>query len=241
MKINGNNYLITGGARRIGREIALALASRGANIVVHHSNSNAEANEVAEKIQYMGQKAWVFQADFAKANDVTMMCEYIETEWLLQGIINNASIFLPQTFLETTREDWERNFSINLTTPFQLSQALARSIMKSSSARIINILDWRALRPGKDHFAYTISKAALAAMTKSLAIDLAPNITVNGIALGAILPPSDNGGNENILRNVPAGRWGTISELIETIIFLLEGPEYISGEIIHLDGGRHLV
>jgi pteridine reductase len=96
-------------------------------------------------------------------------------------------------------------------------------------------------RPGADHFPYSVSKAALAALTKSLAVSLAPNITVNGLALGAILPPTDNPGNPDILRSVPAARWGILPEIEETLIFLLTGPTYITGEIIHIDGGRHLL
>src|SRR5262245_14600657 len=105
----------------------------------------------------------------------------------------------------------------------------------------IHILDWRALRPGADHFPYTISKAALASMTKSLAVALAPRIIVNGLALGAILPPFHGKAKTDIIKNVPAGRWAEESEIEQALLFLLTYPAYITGEIIHLDGGRHLV
>ena len=103
------------------------------------------------------------------------------------------------------------------------------------------MLDWRALKPGADHLPYTISKAGLAALTKSLAVSLAPDISINGIALGAILPPNDGVPVSAILEGLPIPRWATIPELEETVLFLLTGPNYITGEIIHLDGGRHLV
>jgi pteridine reductase len=104
-------------------------------------------------------------------------------------------------------------------------------------------LDWRATKPQADHFPYTVTKAALAAMTKSLASSLAPGISVNGLALGAMLPPSDDpdADKQTIISDVPAGRWAEMQELEETLIFLLSGPTYITGEIIHLDGGRHLI
>ncbi|MGZ9165986.1 MAG: SDR family oxidoreductase, partial [Anaerolineales bacterium] len=108
-------------------------------------------------------------------------------------------------------------------------------------ARIVNILDWRALRPGADHFPYTISKSALAALTKSLAVALAPNIIVNGLALGAVLPPADRNVNPEITKSIPAKRWSKESEVEDALLFLLIGPAYITGEIIHVDGGRHLV
>ena len=103
------------------------------------------------------------------------------------------------------------------------------------------MLDWRALRPGTDHFPYTISKSGLAAMTKSLAISLAPNITVNGLALGAILPPSDGGNTDQTTAGLPMPRWAELQELEESMLFLLTCPDYITGEILHLDGGRHLI
>jgi len=131
--------------------------------------------------------------------------------------------------------------AINLTAPFLLCQAFARQVPQGEEGRIINILDWRALRPAADHLPYTISKAALAALTQSLAVALAPGITVNGLALGAILPPSDGEATANLLSSVPAGRWARLDELSQALVILLTGPAYVTGEIIHLDGGRHLV
>jgi len=120
-----------------------------------------------------------------------------------------------------------------------LSKAFANQA--KNGGRIVNILDWRALRPGADHFPYTISKAALAAMTESLAVALAPDITVNGLALGAVLPPADGAANPEILKNIPMKRWAQESEIEDALIFLLTCPSYITGEIVHVDGGRHLV
>jgi pteridine reductase len=115
------------------------------------------------------------------------------------------------------------------------------SLRPEEEGQIINILDWRALRPSSDHFPYTISKAALAALTRSLAVALSPQITVNGLALGAILPPIDGKDSEELVQRIPAGRWADITEVGEALIFLLDGPSYITGEILHLDGGRHLI
>ncbi|TLN10478.1 SDR family oxidoreductase, partial [bacterium] len=159
----------------------------------------------------------------------------------LDALVNNAAIFLPGNALETSLELWQKHLAINLTAPFLLSQAFARRLAPDREGRVLNILDWRALRPGRDHFAYTISKAALAAMTQALAVGLAPNVLVNGLAFGAILPPADGAGTEKILQNVPAGRWADLREVAESVVFLLSGPAYITGEILHLDGGRHLV
>lgn len=232
--------VITGSARRLGKEIALAIASAGFNIIIHTSSSQNDAESLVAQIINLGGKARFISADFTypeKANEI--FTRTFADEKNLFALINNASIFEPGNFLDTTYETWQTNFAVNLTTPFLLSQSFAKKIGKNAG-RIINILDWRALRPGKDHFSYTISKSALASMTKAMAIAMAPNIIVNGLALGAILPPSD-GGSESIIKSVPAGRWATIKELTDTVLFLLTGPEYITGEIIHLDGGRNLI
>ncbi len=112
---------------------------------------------------------------------------------------------------------------------------------KAQEGRIVNILDWRALRPGADHFPYTVSKAALAAMTQSLAVALAPRITVNGLALGAVLPPADGGAGSERDRERPARALERGQEVQQALVFLLAGPSYVTGEIIHVDGGRHLI
>ena len=133
------------------------------------------------------------------------------------------------------------NISIHLTTPFQLSKSFAELLPEELTGRIINMLDWRALRPGRDHFAYSVSKAGLAALTYATAAALAPRISVNGLALGAILPPEGQKPAADLIRSVPARRWGETSEVEDAFLFLLTGPSYITGEILHIDGGRHLI
>jgi pteridine reductase len=159
----------------------------------------------------------------------------------IYALINNAAIFEPLSFQQTSLNDWDRHLTLNLTTPFLTSKAFADSLRPGEDGRIVNILDWRALRPAADHFPYTISKAGLAALTRSLAVALAPHISVNGLALGAILPPSDGENDDDIIQDIPAKRWANLDEVGEALIFLLDGPTYITGEILHLDGGRHLV
>lgn len=237
----GKTILVTGGARRIGAVISRAIAEAGADVILHHNRSLPEAEEVVAQIRATGHRAWILQADL---EDPAQAAALLERAWNLaplDALVNNAAIFLPGNAFETSFELWQKHLAINLTAPFLLSQAFARQLMPDREGRILNILDWRALRPAADHFAYTISKAALAAMTQSLAVDLAPRVTVNGLAFGAILPPADGAGTEKILQNVPAGRWADLREVAESVVFLLSGPAYITGEILHLDGGRHLI
>jgi pteridine reductase len=237
--LNGKTILITGAARRIGKLFALACAHTGADIIIHHSHSDEEAQQVKDEIESIGRHAHILASDFGTPDSVSRLISQANDISPLYALVNSAAIFEPLSFNDTTLEDWNRHLNINLTAPFLLSQEFARH---TDEGRIINIVDWRALRPAADHFPYTISKAALAAMTKSLAVALAPRITVNGLALGAILPPADqSSASEKIIENVPAHRWSEAGEVEEALLFLLTGPAYITGEIIHVDGGRHLV
>lgn len=243
--MQAQNVLITGAGRRIGRELALAAAQAGANVAIHYHTSAEGTEQTVREIHSLGRNAIALCADLAQGEQLPTLIELAEKGLgSLTALVNNASIFEPLDWETTTLADWERNLRINLTAPFLLSQAFARRLAPGASGRIINILDWRALRPGADHLPYTISKAALAALTRSLAQALAPQITVNGLALGAILPSTDQSANKNaahLLANVPAARWATMEEVTAAFVFLLYGPPYITGEILHVDGGRHLV
>jgi len=237
--LNGKTILITGGARRVGKIFTLACARAGADVVIHHGHSDEDADKVRDEIMGLGRRCWIFQADFNDSSQAESLIPRINESTPLHGLVNSAAIFESLSLEATSIEDWKKHLTINLTAPFLLSQAFARQA--PVGARIVNILDWRALRPGADHFPYTISKAALASMTSSLAVALAPKIIVNGLALGAILPPSDGKANPNITKNIPAGRWAEQPEVEQALLFLLTCPDYITGEIIHLDGRRHLV
>lgn len=237
--LTGKTILITGAARRLGRLFALACGRAGADLILHHGHSPAEAESLRDELASFGTRAWVLAADFSHPESAPQLIERAHEISPLYGLVNSASIFEPLSMQATSLDDWNNHLNINLTAPFLLSQAFAKH---TKEGRIINILDWRALRPGADHFPYTITKSALAAMTKSLAIALAPDITVNGLALGAILPPSDNSSaSEKIIEAVPAQRWSEAGEAEDALLFLLTGPAYITGEIIHVDGGRHLL
>jgi pteridine reductase len=241
MNLSGKTVIITGSGVRLGRVMALAIAHAGGDVVLHYNRSRQPAEDLQVDIQNLGRNAYLVQADLADANSTAQLISNVSELTDLFALVNSAAIFEPLELAITTLEDWEQHFRVNLTAPFLLSQSFATSIEKEQQARIVNILDWRALRPGSDHFPYTISKAALVALTRSLAVALAPNISVNGLAFGAILPPSDGAGTDKILDDVPAGRWADLDEVGEALIFLLDGPTYITGEVVHLDGGRHLI
>jgi pteridine reductase len=241
MTLNNKIVLITGGARRLGRQFSMAVANAGANVIIHHAHSTEQALQTAQQVEGIGSKAWVLKADLSRLD---MIPEFMERAWNIGPIfalVNSASIFEPLSAKEVSLTDWQRHLDINLTAPVFLSKYFASYLGEGNAGRIVNILDWRAIRPGEDHFPYTISKAALAAVTRSLAQAFAPDIVVNGLALGAILPPSDGGPIPEYPKNVPARRWVDPQEVDQALLFLLDGPAYMTGEIIHIDGGRHLV
>jgi NAD(P)-dependent dehydrogenase (short-subunit alcohol dehydrogenase family) len=235
--------LVTGSARRIGRALAQASAKAGADVVIHFRNSRDEASETQRELQALGRHAWTLQADLEDTEQAAQLVERASAFGPLYALVNSAAVFDRRTMQATSRGDWARTLALNLTAPFILTQAFATRIVAGSQGRVVNILDWRALRPDGEHFAYSISKAALAALTRSLALSLAPAVSVNGLALGAILPPEggQSSPHANVLEHVPAGRWGALAEVEEAFLFLLTGPDYVTGEIIHVDGGRHLV
>lgn len=241
MELEGKTILITGSARRIGKALALTVARHGGDVIIHHGHSPSEAEETKAEIEKLGRMAHIIQFDLSKPEESEGLINQANQITPLYGLVNSAAIFESYNWESTDYRAWKRHLDINLSAPFFLSQAFGKSLPHDKKGRIVNILDWRALRPGKDHLPYTISKAGLAALTKSLAIALAPKIIVNGIALGAILPPSDGGSTQDVIEDVPLQRWAEIDEVGSSLLFFLAGPEYINGEILHVDGGRHLV
>src|SRR5687768_1429225 len=158
--LNGKTVLITGAARRLGRLFALACARAGTDVVIHHGHSDEEAEIVRNEVTRLGRRAWVFQADLSDSNQSRELIPQINESTPLHALVNSAAIFEQLSMEKTSLQDWERHVAINLTAPFLLSQAFAKQAL--DGGRIVNILDWRALRPGADHFPYTVSKSALA-------------------------------------------------------------------------------
>lgn len=239
MELSGKTVLITGGAVRIGRALVKAVAAAGANVIVHYHESRQEAEELQRELSGSGVSVDLLQADFSQPQVIGELMRRALEFGPIDALVNSAAIFQKLDLDSTTLETWNLHLNINLTVPFLLSQAFWKA-RQGAEGRIVNILDWRALRPGADHLPYTTSKAGLGALTHALAVAMAPKVTVNGIAFGAILPPEGGPHAKDPLSGVPAGRWATLDEVGQTLLFLLSGPSYITGEIIYLDGGRHL-
>lgn len=240
MELSGKTVLVTGGAVRVGRAMVKAVAAAGAHVIVHYSGSRDEAEQLEQELTASGHTVHLLHADFRDPENASSLMRRALEFGPIYALVNSAAIFQQLDLESTTLENWTLHMNINLTAPLLLSQAYWKA-RQGAEGRIVNILDWRALRPGADHLPYTISKAGLSALTHSLAAAMAPAITVNGIAFGAILPPEGGPHAKDPLFGVPARRWATLDEVGQTLLFLLTGPRYITGEIIYLDGGRHLI
>jgi pteridine reductase len=242
MEIDGKVAIVTGGAVRLGKALALALAEHGARVVVHYGSSAGPAQATVRQIQALGSDALAIQADLSQPGQTPSIVERAATHFgQVDVLVNSAAIFEPGTWDDTTEANWDNHFAINLKSPFFLSQAFAAHVGRERAGHIVNIADWRGVRPGTGHVAYTLTKAALIAMTKSLAQALAPNIQVNAIAPGLILPPpgQDQAYLERWAHSVPAQRVGSPEEVARALIFLLRS-DFVTGELIFVTGGQHL-
>ncbi len=233
---------MTGGAVRLGRALALGLAKRGARLAIHYNSSAGPAQAVVSQIEQAGGEAFAVQADLSQPRQAPAVIQRsAERFGRVDGLSNSAAIFEPGNWSDTTEENWDKHFAVNLKSPFFLSQAFAEHVGRARRGHIVNIADWRGVRPGADHVAYTLTKAALVAMTKALALALAPNIQVNAVAPGLILPPpgKDREYLSELAKTVPAQRVGSSEEVTKTVIYLLES-DFVTGDLIFVTGGQHL-
>ena len=241
--LSGTTALVTGGARRIGRALCLALAQEGATVVVHYLTSEAAAAATVLELEVFGGKAFKVKCDLADPDNAA---ELVLRAAAIAGgpldiLVNNASVFGPGSPMTTTVEQWDLNQAVNLRAPFLLSQAFAGQVPAGIVGNIINLNDFRAVKPGADHFAYTMSKVGLHGLTRSLALALAPGIRVNELALGAVMAPEEapNGYKQTLREQIPTRRFPSLDEVGNAMVFLL-GNEGITGQTIFVDGGRHL-
>ncbi len=244
MELKNKTALITGSAKRVGKAMALALAKQGCNIVVHYGQSAEEAQQTISQIKASGVNAWGISANLNNEDEVKTLVPFaIQQAGQLDILINSASIFPPEDFLNATSKTWDNNMMINLKAPFLLSQDFAKALPEGTPGKIINMLDATAMRPKNHHFSYTVSKFGLEGLTKAIAYALAEkNIQVNGIALGAILPNvnDDPALFERLAAKIPAGRTGSPQDVVNALLYLLQTGDYVTGEIIRVDGGKHL-
>ncbi|MGD9545954.1 MAG: SDR family NAD(P)-dependent oxidoreductase [Candidatus Krumholzibacteriia bacterium] len=240
----GRTALVTGGARRIGRALALALAGEGAVVVLHYRRSGADARDTAAAIEDRGGVCRLVAGDLAEAavaGELPARAEAVAGA-PIDILVNNASIFGPGEALETDAGTWDLHQAVNLRAPFILAREMARRLPAGRPGDVINLNDIRALKPGSDHFPYTISKVGLHGLTRSLALALAPHVRVNELMLGSILPPEggDAGYVHMPVDAIPTRRFDTPVEVCRGMLALLANPA-MTGQSICIDGGSHLL
>ena len=244
---NVKTALITGGAKRVGAVTSQILHQAGYNVVIHCRMSRQAADELAEELnKQRPDSASVVQADLNNDTVYNHLIEQAKQCWgRLDVLVNNASSFFPTPVGNITLADWDNLINSNMKAPLFLAQAAA-PYLRETQGNIINMIDIHAQRPMKDHPVYCAAKAGLSMLTMSLAKDLGPDIRVNGVAPGAILWPAGESGEmpehkkKLIIERTALKRAGKPIDIAKTILFLVRDAEYITGQIIAVDGGRTL-
>jgi pteridine reductase len=240
MELAGRTAIVTGGARRVGRSLALALADAGADIVVNYLASQDEARRTVAEIEACGRRALAVRGDVASATDVARIIEATDrTFGRLDVLVNNASLFERTPVLDITEQEWDRVLGVNLKAPFLLAQAAAPLLRGDGGGAIINLLDLSAYQPWPSFAHHSVSKAGLLHLTKVLARALAPDIRVNAIAPGTVLPPEQHEGEDGSERRV-LRREGEPGDVVRAMLYLLES-DFVTGEALVIDGGRMLL
>lgn len=240
MNLKEKTVLVTGAGRRVGRAIALAAAERGARVAVHYNRSKKEAEAVVREIEKKGGTARALGGDLSKPPDCDRIVQ--ETVALFGGLhvlVNNAAVFFKTPLFDLSEADWDLTLDSNLKGSFFCARAAAKA-MQAEGGKIINFGDWSGFRPYVDYLPYCISKAGVIAMTKGLAKTLAPKIEVNAVAPGPILLPEDldPAEREEVFRGTPLKKVGSPQDIVNAILFLIEGTDFMTGETIVIDGGR---
>ena len=237
--------LVTGAARRIGAAIARRLHKDGYRVALHYRASDHEALALAAGLeQSRPGSTLTLQADLEAFDRLPeLVARTVGHFGRLDSLVNNASGFFPTPFGDATPAQWDALFGVNLRAPFFLAQAAAPHLAKAGGA-IVNLADVHGERPLEGHAIYGMSKAALLYMTRALALELAPSVRVNAVAPGAILWPEegkDQSGKDALLARTPLSRIGTVEEVAEAVRWLLRDASYMTGEVLHIDGGRMLL
>ena len=245
MLLAGKSALVTGAANRIGAEIARTLHQNGANLIIHYHHSSAKAQALEKELNAnRPDSASSCQADLSDIEAIESLAQNaVQIFDGLDFLINNASSFYPTPLGEISEDDWEDLVGSNMKAPLFLSQACYPSL-RGNCGTIVNMLDIYASKPLKNHCLYSCAKAANQMLVKSLALEMAPQVRVNGIAPGAILWPENSDASEpemqqELLSKIPLQRTGNPDSIAQTVLFLL-GHDYITGEVIRVDGGRLL-
>jgi pteridine reductase len=221
--------------------MALDLAGRGAHVVIHYGTSADEARRLAGQIEQLGRRALTVQADLDRVDQIRAMAGRIQSEMgRLDVLINSASNFIRVPVEEVDEEAWDRSLNVNHKGATFCALEAARLMRTGEGGKIVNFADWAGFRPYRHYLPYMVSKGGIITLTRALALELAPQVQVNAVAPGPVLLPADTSEEEkrHIIRHVPLGRIGSPEDIVATVAFLLEGSDFITGQVLCVDGGR---
>lgn len=237
--LEGRVALVTGGAKRIGRSIVEKLAAEGADIIINYASSQVEAESLASDVRKLGRRSLAIPANVSKKQDVQRMFQTIEREFSrLDILVNNAGMFFAADFLDVTEEQWDAILSTNLKSQFLCAQAAAPLLKRSGHGRIINISSLGGMLPWPKFTHYCVSKAGVIMLTKCLARALAPEILVNSVAPGTIQFPGEEP-DEEYIKRAPLHHTGKGPDIAEAVFFFA-ATQFVTGQILAVDGGRSL-
>ena len=237
--LTGRTAVVTGAAKRLGAATALELARHGANVVIHYGQSEAEANHVAEQISALGAHAWTVAANLADPTAADALFDRaVHLAGPIDVLVNNASVFPHAGLATLSLADLHASLDVNALAPLLLSR---RFFAQGRPGCIINFLDARITDFDSEHAAYHLSKRMLFSLTRMMALEFAPAVRVNAVAPGLILPPEgeDQSYLERLAHTNPLGRHGGARDVTEAVLFLIRS-EFITGQVIFVDGGRHM-
>lgn len=243
MKVAGKTALVTGGAVRVGKAIALELARRGADVAITYRSSAGEAEKTVEELRGVGAQAVAFRCDQRDPEQVTAALAQVEAELgPVAVLVNNAAIFRRTPVQTATLEDWNELLEVNLRGPWLFAQAAGNGMKARGEGVILNMVDVAVEKPYVGYLPYCASKAGLVSLTLGLARALAPEVRVNGIAPGTVLWPDDYPQEQKdvILKRTPLGREGTPEDIARAVGYLVEDAPFVTGAILPVDGGFRL-
>jgi pteridine reductase len=235
--------LVTGGGIRVGRAIALALGAAGADVAVHYRGSREGAESAATEIRSQGRRAVVVSGDLASPEDCrTVVRVSAAALGGLDFLVHSASNFHRATLAETDEKLWDSSMDVNARAGLLLAREAAATL-RERRGRVVLVSDFLAEIPARHYLAHSVSKAAVEGLVRALAVELAPEVAVNGVAPGTVLPPEGTTPEEvnRLARIVPARRIGSPEDVAATVVFLCAGPAFLTGQVIRVDGGRSIV
>ena len=240
-RLSSRVALVTGGAKRLGRVVALRLAQEGADVAVHYGKSAAEARQLVSEIESLGRRSAAFSAELTDISAIRkLIADVVSHFGRLDILVNSAANFLETKFADTTEASWDDSLDTNLKAPFFCCQAAAPHLAKSGRGVIVNFADIGGILGWREFLPHSISKAGIILMTRVLAKELAPAVRVNAIAPGTITMPGDpSEWQQDFIRRAPLRRTGRPEEVADAIMFLLTA-EFMTGHVLVLDAGRTL-